>query len=45
MRPLAPLLPALDIEWPWGIGPVLSPRNERAPTPAEAEHLGPLPSY
>ncbi|MEU3148127.1 MULTISPECIES: dTDP-4-dehydrorhamnose 3,5-epimerase [unclassified Streptomyces] len=40
-----PLDPALGIEWPQGIDPVLSPKDEQAPTLAEAERLGLLPSY
>ncbi|MFE0474265.1 dTDP-4-dehydrorhamnose 3,5-epimerase [Streptomyces sp. NPDC058947] len=40
-----PLDPALGIEWPEGITPVLSPKDEQAPTLAEAERQGLLPSY
>ncbi|MFF0112795.1 dTDP-4-dehydrorhamnose 3,5-epimerase [Streptomyces prasinus] len=40
-----PLDPALGIEWPRGIDPVLSRKDEQAPTLAEAERLGLLPSY
>ncbi|GAB2872009.1 dTDP-4-dehydrorhamnose 3,5-epimerase [Streptomyces deserti] len=40
-----PLDPALGIEWPEGITPVLSPKDEQAPSLAEAERTGLLPSY
>jgi dTDP-4-dehydrorhamnose 3,5-epimerase len=40
-----PLDPALGIEWPEGIEPLLSPKDEQAPTLAEAERQGLLPSY
>ncbi|MFI9825464.1 dTDP-4-dehydrorhamnose 3,5-epimerase [Streptomyces sp. NPDC052013] len=40
-----PLDPALAIAWPEGIPPILSPKDEQAPTLAEAERLGLLPSY
>ncbi|CAL9662146.1 dTDP-4-dehydrorhamnose 3,5-epimerase [Streptomyces sp. enrichment culture] len=40
-----PLDPALGIAWPEGIDPVLSPKDEQAPTLAEAERLGLLPPY
>jgi dTDP-4-dehydrorhamnose 3,5-epimerase len=40
-----PLDPALGIEWPDGIEPLLSPKDEQAPTLAEAERQGLLPSY
>ncbi|MFE1249276.1 dTDP-4-dehydrorhamnose 3,5-epimerase [Streptomyces sp. NPDC058735] len=40
-----PLDPALGIEWPGAIAPVLSPKDEQAPTLAEAERQGLLPSY
>ncbi|MFB6850736.1 dTDP-4-dehydrorhamnose 3,5-epimerase [Streptomyces sp. NPDC056373] len=40
-----PLDPALGIEWPEGITPLLSPKDEQAPTLAEAERRGLLPSY
>ncbi|UOB15045.1 dTDP-4-dehydrorhamnose 3,5-epimerase [Streptomyces sp. HP-A2021] len=40
-----PLDPALGIEWPEGIEPLLSPKDDQAPTLAEAEHQGLLPSY
>ncbi|MFF3750272.1 dTDP-4-dehydrorhamnose 3,5-epimerase [Streptomyces sp. NPDC002018] len=40
-----PLDPALGIEWPQGITPLLSDRDAQAPTLAEAEAQGLLPSY
>ena len=40
-----PLDPALGIEWPHGIEPVLSPKDAAAPSLAEAERAGLLPSY
>ncbi|MEU3853465.1 dTDP-4-dehydrorhamnose 3,5-epimerase [Streptomyces sp. NPDC029554] len=40
-----PLDPVLGIEWPEGVTPVLSPKDEQAPTLAEAERQGLLPSY
>ncbi|MEU1571513.1 dTDP-4-dehydrorhamnose 3,5-epimerase [Streptomyces collinus] len=40
-----PLDPALGIEWPENITPLLSPKDEQAPTLAEAERQGLLPSY
>ncbi|MBM7091859.1 dTDP-4-dehydrorhamnose 3,5-epimerase [Streptomyces sp. NPDC101219] len=40
-----PLDPALGIAWPEGIDPVLSAKDGQAPTLAEAERLGLLPSY
>nr|WP_202510263.1 dTDP-4-dehydrorhamnose 3,5-epimerase [Streptomyces sp. SID5643] len=40
-----PLDPALGIEWPEGVTPLLSPKDEQAPTLAEAERQGLLPSY
>ncbi|MFI7013847.1 dTDP-4-dehydrorhamnose 3,5-epimerase [Streptomyces sp. NPDC050164] len=40
-----PLDPALGIEWPAGIEPLLSPKDDQAPTLAEAERQGLLPSY
>ncbi|MER7406989.1 dTDP-4-dehydrorhamnose 3,5-epimerase [Streptomyces sp. NPDC000070] len=42
---IQPLDPALGIEWPDGIEPLLSPKDEQAPTLAEAERQGLLPSY
>jgi dTDP-4-dehydrorhamnose 3,5-epimerase len=40
-----PLDPALGIEWPAGVEPLLSPKDAEAPTLAEAERRGLLPSY
>ncbi|MET7683725.1 dTDP-4-dehydrorhamnose 3,5-epimerase [Streptomyces sp. NPDC005423] len=40
-----PLDPDLAIEWPPGIEPLLSPKDEQAPTLAEAEARGLLPKY
>ncbi|MFI6854042.1 dTDP-4-dehydrorhamnose 3,5-epimerase [Streptomyces sp. NPDC050416] len=40
-----PLDPALGIEWPDGIEPLLSSKDDQAPTLAEAEREGLLPSY
>ena len=40
-----PLDPAIGIEWPAGIRPLLSPKDADAPTLAEAETAGLLPSY
>jgi dTDP-4-dehydrorhamnose 3,5-epimerase len=40
-----PLDPALGIAWPAGVEPLLSPKDAQAPTLAEAERLGLLPSY
>ncbi|MEU0250763.1 dTDP-4-dehydrorhamnose 3,5-epimerase [Streptomyces sp. NPDC006235] len=40
-----PLDPALGIEWPAGIEPLLSPKDDQAPSLAEAEREGLLPSY
>ncbi|GAA2453850.1 dTDP-4-dehydrorhamnose 3,5-epimerase [Streptomyces lavendulocolor] len=40
-----PLDPALGIDWPAGITPVLSGKDAAAPTLAEAERAGLLPSY
>ncbi|WP_228977256.1 dTDP-4-dehydrorhamnose 3,5-epimerase family protein [Streptomyces sp. DH12] len=40
-----PLDPALGIDWPAGLTPLLSPRDAAAPTLAEAERGGLLPSY
>jgi dTDP-4-dehydrorhamnose 3,5-epimerase len=42
---LHPLDPALDIAWPEGIEPLLSPKDAEAPTLAEAERSGLLPTY
>ncbi|MEU6180862.1 dTDP-4-dehydrorhamnose 3,5-epimerase [Streptomyces coeruleorubidus] len=40
-----PLDPVLGIDWPAGITPLLSPKDEQAPTLAEAREQGLLPSY
>lgn len=40
-----PLDPALGIAWPAGVEPLLSAKDAAAPTLAEAEDLGLLPSY
>jgi dTDP-4-dehydrorhamnose 3,5-epimerase len=40
-----PLDPELGIEWPEGIEPLLSPKDAEAPTLAEAERQGLLPTY
>ncbi len=40
-----PLDPAIGIEWPADIAPLLSPKDEAAPTLAQAEDAGLLPSY
>jgi dTDP-4-dehydrorhamnose 3,5-epimerase len=40
-----PLDPAIGIEWPADVDPLLSPRDLAAPTLAEAEAAGLLPSY
>lgn len=40
-----PLDPGLGIEWPADVVPLLSPKDEQAPTLAEAEQQGLLPSY
>ncbi|MFF3324422.1 dTDP-4-dehydrorhamnose 3,5-epimerase [Streptomyces sp. NPDC002889] len=40
-----PLDPALGIEWPEGIPPLLSDKDAAAPTLAEAEEQGLLPRY
>ncbi|MFJ3898123.1 MULTISPECIES: dTDP-4-dehydrorhamnose 3,5-epimerase [unclassified Streptomyces] len=40
-----PLDPALGIAWPEGFEPVLSEKDAKAPTLAEAEQSGLLPSY
>ncbi|MFD3618223.1 dTDP-4-dehydrorhamnose 3,5-epimerase [Streptomyces sp. NPDC058676] len=40
-----PLDPELGIEWPSGMTPVLSEKDSAAPTLAEAEAQGLLPSY
>ena len=40
-----PLDPAIGIAWPAGVEQVLSPKDATAPTLAEAERAGLLPSY
>ncbi|MFJ9119125.1 dTDP-4-dehydrorhamnose 3,5-epimerase [Streptomyces sp. NPDC102394] len=40
-----PLDPDLGIEWPAGIRPLLSPKDEQAPSLADAEAQGLLPAY
>lgn len=40
-----PLDPDLGIEWPTGIEPVLSPKDAAAPTLAQAQDEGLLPTY
>ncbi|MCS0636019.1 dTDP-4-dehydrorhamnose 3,5-epimerase [Streptomyces sp. LP05-1] len=40
-----PLDPELAIDWPPGITPLLSPKDAAAPTLAQAERTGLLPSY
>ena len=40
-----PLDPTIAIEWPAGLTPLLSPKDEAAPTLAEAEAQGLLPQY
>ncbi|PRX49084.1 dTDP-4-dehydrorhamnose 3,5-epimerase [Prauserella shujinwangii] len=42
---VCPLDPALALPWPSGIEPVLSEKDSAAPTLAEAEREGLLPSY
>ncbi|ATW48495.1 dTDP-4-dehydrorhamnose 3,5-epimerase [Streptomyces peucetius] len=42
---ITPLDPELGIEWPEGITPLLSEKDEAAPTLAEAKAQGLLPSY
>ncbi|MFE4916090.1 dTDP-4-dehydrorhamnose 3,5-epimerase [Streptomyces sp. NPDC056652] len=42
---ITPLDPELGIEWPEGITPLLSDKDAAAPTLAEAEAQGLLPSY
>jgi dTDP-4-dehydrorhamnose 3,5-epimerase len=42
---LHPLDPALGLPWPAGIEPLLSPKDAAAPTLAEAERQGLLPSF
>ncbi|MBZ9641012.1 dTDP-4-dehydrorhamnose 3,5-epimerase [Streptomyces sp. PSKA30] len=40
-----PLDPELDIAWPDGVSPVLSPKDAEAPSLAEVRRAGLLPSY
>lgn len=40
-----PLDPDLGITWPEGIPPILSPKDAQAPSLAEAERAGLLPTY
>ena len=40
-----PLDPAIGIDWPAGMAPLLSPKDEAAPTLAEAQAARLLPSY
>ena len=40
-----PLDPAIGIDWPAGIAPLLSPKDEAAPSLAQAKDAGLLPSY
>jgi dTDP-4-dehydrorhamnose 3,5-epimerase len=42
---ITPLDPGLGIDWPAGIEPLLSPKDAAAPTLAEAQASGLLPSY
>jgi dTDP-4-dehydrorhamnose 3,5-epimerase len=42
---VTPLDPALGIDWPGDIEPLLSPKDADAPTLAEAQAAGLLPSY
>jgi dTDP-4-dehydrorhamnose 3,5-epimerase len=42
---VTPLDPALGIDWPAGIEPLLSPKDAAAPTLVEAQASGLLPSY
>jgi dTDP-4-dehydrorhamnose 3,5-epimerase len=44
-RGVHPLDPAIGIAWPAGAEPVMSPKDAAAPTLAEAERAGLLPSY
>lgn len=44
-RGISPLDPALALPWPAGITPVLSDKDAAAPTLAEAERAGHLPSW
>jgi len=40
-----PLDPAIGIDWPAGVEPLLSPKDEAAPTLADARDQGLLPTY
>jgi dTDP-4-dehydrorhamnose 3,5-epimerase len=40
-----PLDPDVGIDWPAGVTPLLSPKDEAAPTLAEAQASGLLPAY
>ena len=42
---ISPLDPDLGIEWPAGLEPLLSPKDAAAPSLAEAEQSGLLPSW
>jgi epimerase EvaD len=42
---ITPMDPALDLPWPADLAPVLSEKDAKAPTLAEAEVAGLLPSY
>ena len=44
-RGLNPLDPAIGVEWPDDVPPLLSPKDEAAPTLADAELQGLLPSW
>src|SRR5215831_8352885 len=44
-RGVHPLDPAIGIAWPVGVEPVMSQKDATAPTMAEAERAGLLPSY
>jgi dTDP-4-dehydrorhamnose 3,5-epimerase len=44
-RGLNPLDPGIGVEWPADVPPLLSPKDEAAPTLAEAEAAGLLPTY
>ncbi|WP_329066984.1 dTDP-4-dehydrorhamnose 3,5-epimerase family protein [Amycolatopsis sp. NBC_01480] len=44
-RGISPLDPALDLPWPAGTTPIVSEKDRNAPTLAEAEAQGILPSY
>lgn len=44
-RGITPLDPALDLPWPASLEPILSEKDAKAPTLAEAEAAGMLPSY